>query len=116
LLTIAEFREVMRRHNKGFADKGNPKVLRGVVVYSPSASNWKRYLWNCDFKDRAYYCWSNAETYLEVDPSSGLIRHPHCCLVSLRGDSMHGGESLLRPNYDWVVDYCYIDGFEKGGK
>jgi len=115
ILTIDEFRYVMKRHNVGFGDKGNPKVLRGVVVYSPSASDWKRYLWDCDFKDKAYYCWSNAETYLEKDPSAGLIRHPHCVMESLRGDSRNGGETLIRPNYDWVVDYCYIDGFcEKG--
>ena len=116
LLTWDEFVEVMKRHNKGFKDKGNPKVLQGVIVYSPSASGWKRNLWDCKFIDRAYRCWSNAETFLEVDPSSGLIRHPHCSLVSLRGDSQHGGESLIRPDYSWKVDYCYFEGFAKGDK
>lgn len=113
LLTIEELRDTMRKHNVGFGDKGNPKILRGVVVYSPSASGWKRYLWDCDFKDRAYYVHSNAETYLEIDPSAGLCRHPHCVLTSLRGGRANGGETLLRPDYSWKVDYCYIDGIEK---
>ena len=115
LLTWDEFVEAMKRHNKGFGDKGNPKVLRGVVVYSPSASGWKRNLWDCKFEDRAYHCWSNAETFLEEDPSSALIRHPHCYIETLRGRE-RGGESLIRPEYGWVVDYCYFEGFEKEGK
>lgn len=113
ILTENEFWEVMRRHNVGFADKGNPKVLKAVIVYNPSASNWHRYLWDCELKDRAYYCWSNAEVFLEDDPSAGMCRHAHCYLESLRGDRAHGGESLLRMDYSWKVDYCYIESEEQ---
>lgn len=108
LLTWNEFYNAMRDHNRGFADKGNPEVLTGVVVYSPSASGWKRFMWDCEFEDRAYSCHSNGEIFLEEDPSSGLCRHSHCIMQSLRGDRAHGGETLLRPNYSWTVDYCYI--------
>lgn len=108
ILTWDEFRSVMRSHNSGFADKGNPDVMTGVIVYSPSASDWYRNLWDCDFEDRAYSCNSNGEIFLEKDPSEGLCRHPHCVLTSLRGDRAHGGHTLLRPNSDWVVDYCFV--------
>lgn len=113
ILTEDEFWEVMRRHNVGFADKGNPKVLKAVIVYNPSASNWHRYLWDCELKDRAYYCWSNAEVFLEDDPSAGMCRHAHCYLESLRGGRAHGGESLLRMDSSWKVDYCYIEAEEQ---
>lgn len=108
ILTWDEFNTAMRVHNRGFADKGNPDVWTGVVVYSPSASGWQRTLWDCEFEDRAYSCHSNGEIFLEEDPSSGLCRHAHCIMTSLRGDRAHGGEVLLRPNYNWTVDYCYI--------
>ena len=108
LLTWDEFKTAMSEHNRGFADKGNPEVWTGVVVYSPSASGWRRWLWDCELEDRAYSCHSTGEIFLEEDPSAGLCRHPHCVMRPLRGDGNHCGGTLLRPNYGWVVDYCYI--------
>lgn len=111
ILTMEEFRDAMRRHNAGFADKGNPRVLSGVIVYSPSASGWKRRLWNCPLKSRSYRTTSAQEVFLEQDPSAGLIRHPYCHLQCL-----DGGESLLREEWGWKADYCYIEGYAKEAK
>lgn len=108
ILTMEEFRDAMRRHNAGFADKGNPRVLSGVIVYSPSASGWKRRLWNCPLKSRSYRTTSAQEVFLEQDPSAGLIRHPYCHLQCL-----DGGESLLREEWGWKADYCYIEGYAR---
>lgn len=105
ILTYSEFWEVMRRHNVGFADKGKPKVLKGVIVYSPSASGWKRKLWNCPVKSRSYRTTSDQEVFLEKDPSAGLIRHPYCHMKCL-----DGSESLMRQEFGWKADYCYIEG------
>lgn len=108
ILTYEELEVVLRRHNKGFADKGNPKVLNAVVVYIPSASGWKRSLWNCPLKSRSYRTDSAQEPFLEVDPSAGLIRHQHCHMSCL-----DGSEDLLRAGFNWKVDYCYIEGAKK---
>ena len=115
ILTKDEMEEFFREHNKGFSDKGNPVVYIGVKVYSPALSNWKRCLWNCDFIDRAYRVYSNAEVYREEDPSAGMCRHPHNVHESLRGNGnrMEGGESIIREPQGWVCEYCYIEGKSK---
>lgn len=104
LLTYDEFTATMRRHNEGFADKGNPQVLHGVIVYAPSASGWKRCYWDCPFECRAYRTDSRQEPFLEKDPSSGMCRHQHMYI-----DSLDGREHLLRPEPKWKADYCYIE-------
>lgn len=108
LLTYDEFLLAMRRHNVGFKDRGNPRILNGVVVYSPSASHWKRHLWTCPLKSRSYRINSAQEVFLENDPSAGLIRHPYAHL-----DSLDGQEHLLRWQEGWRADYCYIEGYAK---
>lgn len=112
ILTKDEMEEFFREHNKGFSDKGNPVVYIGVKVYSPALSHWQRFLWNCDFIDRAYRVFSNAEVYREKDPSAGMCRHPHNAHMTLRGNGnrCEGGECLLREPEGWVCEYCYIEG------
>lgn len=111
LLTKDELVAVLRRHNRGYGSKGNPKPLSAVVVYSPSASGWKRHLWNCPLAQRSYRTDSSQEVFLEVDPSAGLIRHPYCHM-----DCLDGHERLLREESGWAVDYCYVEGYAKTAK
>lgn len=105
VLTWDELCYAFRKHNVGFGKVGNPEVWSAVVVYSPRMSNWKRMYWECDFKDKAYRCHSNAEIFLEEDPSAGLIRHPYCPMKTLGG-----AETLIRQPHGWVEEYCYIEG------
>ena len=105
ILTWDELCSAFRKHNVGFGKVGNPEVWSAVVVYSRRMSNWKRMYWECDFKDKAYRLHSNAEIFLEEDPSAGLIRHPYCPMKTLGG-----ADTLIRQPHGWVEEYCYIEG------